>query len=108
MADIPERDWKTLRSFEKDVLDLACRRILDKAQKIIAGGDTDAHTKYCDLFRMLRSEDRSIARMFNDLRRSSALTQVSMWKADGLLTDEQFKRFSQETRERISRLAESL
>lgn len=88
------------------MLDLAYRRILDKAKQIIADGDKDAHTRYCDLFRMLRSEDRSIARKFNDLKRSNTLMQVSLWKADDLLTDDQLQRFSKETQERIRRLAE--
>jgi hypothetical protein len=37
-----------------------------------------------------------VARLFNDFRRSTAFEQLAMFKGYGLLTDEEFSRFSQE------------
>jgi len=48
-----------------------------------------------------------MAQAFDDMRRSRALTRIASIKALGLLTDEEFSRFSQETREAVNLMLES-
>ena len=106
MNDIREKDWKIIRSMKDRVLDSACERILEKVSGIIENKDGGNHAKYLELWKTLRTEDEKIAIMFNDLRRSSALRQVSLWKFHELITDDDMASFSPETQERIQGLIE--
>ncbi len=45
-----------------------------------------------------------MAHAFDDLRRSNALVKLSLMRERGLLTDEEFAGFSDETRQSIERL----
>ena len=101
MSDIREKDWKIIRSMKDRVLDLACERILEKLSGIIESKDGGNHARYLELWKTLRAEDEKIGIMFNDLRRSSALRQVSLWKLHELITDDDIASFSPETQERI-------
>ena len=42
-----------------------------------------------------------MARMFNDLKRSNALDRITFMVEDGLITDKEFARFSEETQNAI-------
>ena len=48
--------------------------------------------------------DKEIAQTFNDLRRSRAFTQIASLKGRGLLTEDEFLRFSQDTRDSVDLL----
>ena len=106
MREIPERDWKIIRKLKDDILNLTCQRILDKATAIIGATDKTTHARYLEMYKMIHDEDRHIGDMFNNLRRSSAFFQVSLWKRYGLLSDEQFALFSEETRDVLSSIAD--
>jgi hypothetical protein len=56
------------------------------------------------LFDLVRERDKTIGRLFNDPRRSNALILLVNIKQQGLLTAEEFARFSPETRERIENI----
>ena len=101
MSDIRESDWKIARSMKDNALDLACKQILEKASKIIESDDEGNHAKYLVLWKVMRAEDKQIAFMFDDFKRSTAIQQVSSWKRRGLITEEEFSSFSPETQERI-------
>jgi len=106
MNDIREKDWKIIRSMKDRVLDLACERILEKVSGIIENKDGGSHAKYLELYKALHTEDKQIGIMFNDLRRSSAIQQVSLWKFHGLITDDEIALFCPETQDRIQTLTE--
>ncbi len=104
MPDIREKDWKIVRKLKDDVLDRACKRILLKVSEIIADEDKSAHERYLKLWKTLKTEDKDIAFMFDNLRRSTALQQLAHWKFNNLVTDEEMKAFSTETLEKINAL----
>ena len=52
----------------------------------------------------MKEEDKEIALMFDDLKRSTAVFKLSVWKRNGLLSDENFEEFSEETQRRIESL----
>jgi hypothetical protein len=101
MNDIREKDWKLARSMKKRVLDLACKRILEKASKLIESDNESSHAKYLELWALMRDEDQQIGSMFNNFKRSAAIQQISLWQHHGLITNEEFSLFTPETRERI-------
>ena len=107
MKDIPEKDWKIIRSLKDPALDLACRRIFEKVSKLIDSNDKNAHEKYLDLYKMIDSEDNHIGHLFNDLRRRTAIFKLSLWKFHDLISEEDMKSISQETQKKVDSLIDS-
>jgi len=106
MRNIPERDWKKLRAMKDTVLNVACERILEKVKRIIENKKNNNHKAYIKLWEMMRAEDDEIAIMFDDLKRSNAKVKLAAWKRTNLISDEDFKDFSEETQESINLINE--
>jgi hypothetical protein len=64
------------------------------------------HQKYFDIYRVLHRRDKEIGQTFNNLRRSTALVQLASMKGRGLVTQDEFLRFSQETQDAVKRILE--
>ena len=93
--DIKESDWKVFRRLHSIALERYCQRVLAEVKQATACNDS-YHDCYLKLFRLLRDRDKTLARCFNDLRRSTALLQLLIIIEEGLLTDEELKHFSPE------------
>src|SRR3569832_462905 len=106
--DFPERDWKYLRSIEGSVLARYCERVLKESSAIIADADAAPHDRYLRLFRLLDERDRTMARAFNDMRRSTALRHLASWVELQLVREDELSRFSPATQESATGLAEIL
>ena len=50
----------------------------------------------------MRAEDKEIAIMFDDLKRSNAMSKLASWRRNDLLTEEMFEQFSDETKKTIT------
>jgi hypothetical protein len=105
--EIAEADWKLLRELKPRALERFCERALAEVSRIVADTSRGTHDRYLQLFRVLDRSDRALSEAFNDLRRSTALMRISMMRSHGLLTDEEFARFSAPTRETVRRLLEA-
>jgi hypothetical protein len=105
-GDIPERDWRLLRSLHRGALDRYCARALDDCEAVIHSVEGSSHDRYLRLFRLLRDRDDSIAGAFNDLRRSTAIQRLASMILLGVVTDENLAEFSQPTREAATTLAD--
>jgi hypothetical protein len=101
---IRESDWKLLRDLKPTLLDRYCARVLDEAARVARGRQGSAHERYLELFEHVRRSDKKLARAFDDLRRSNALLKLAIMHAYGLLTPDEFRQFSDETRETIERI----
>ena len=99
--NISEKDWKKLRSLKDPALNIACERIFEKIKKLIESRGSESYKYYLKLWEKLREEDKEIALMFDDLRRSTAIYKLAMWKKNGILSNESFNELSEETREHI-------
>lgn len=108
MRNIPEKDWKKMRSIKETVLNMACERILKKVKRIIENKENNNHTAYIKLWKLMRAEDNEIALMFDDLKRSNARIKLAAWKRSGLISDEGLKEFSEETQESVNTINELL
>ena len=95
---IAECDWKLFRTLHPVALQRLCERILAEARAEIDRPAKSAHERYLGLYRQLGKRDRDIARAFNDLRRSTALTQLGLMHSLGLITEEERQSFTAETR----------
>ena len=104
--DIPERDWKKLRTLKEPALNIACERIFHKIERLVDSRGAESHKYYLKLWKVMEEEDKEISLMFNELKRSTAIFKLSVWKRNGLLSDENFEEFSEETQRRIESLCD--
>jgi hypothetical protein len=103
-SDIKESDWKLFRQLHPVALERYCERVLTEVQAAMIEKSEGAHGRYLKLYDLVRERDKMIGRLFNDPRRSNALILLVNIKQEGLLTAEEFARFSPETRERIENI----
>lgn len=99
MPDIPERDWKLLRELNPLALERFCERVLSKAAKLADPSDQSNHERYLKLYRMIQKQDRALADAFDDHRRSTARIKIMQIYSLDLFTEEEFSRFTEETRQ---------
>lgn len=100
---IPEKDWKYLRSVEKDLLSELCRTINQKAAEIIHAGAGSEYDKYLLLYKYIKGADAIVAECFDDWRRSNLLFKLPLLNRHKILRDEHILNLSVETRERLGR-----
>ena len=104
--NIPERDWKKLRTLKDPALNIACERIFQKIERLIESRGAESHKYYLKLWKVIEEEDKEISLMFDDLKRSTAIFKLSVWKRIGLLSDENFEEFTVETQRHIESLCD--
>lgn len=98
VRDIAEHDWKALRDLHPVALDRFCRAVLDEINRLGADASQTAHQRYRAIYQLINRRDKEIAEAFDDLRRSRALMTIAKLRQLGQLTDDEFARFSAETR----------
>lgn len=104
--EIKESDWKLLKQLHPVALERFSQRILSEIGSINAESAKGFHQRYLDIFEVVGRRDREMTQLFDDLRRSTALTQIALIQSRGLLTEEEFSRFSTETLDFIEVLLE--
>lgn len=98
MRQINESDWKLLRQMASVALERFCRDVLEKLQHIAADDTKTYHQRYLAIYELVRRRDKELAQAFNGMRRSTAFEQLAAIYSQRLLRDEEFSRFSPETR----------
>ena len=104
MREIKETDWKIFRQVRAVALERFCQRVLDDSERLHGDTSQSAYERYIAIYRLFDERDKEVALLFNDLRRSTALWLIAALKGRGLLTEEEFARFSQETQSRVAAL----
>jgi beta-galactosidase beta subunit len=99
--DIKEADWGLLRKVVPVALERFCQRILEEIAYSSSETTKNYHQRYLDIFALLQRRDKDLEYAFNDLRRSTALARLATICSYELLTEEEFLRFSPETRDVI-------
>jgi hypothetical protein len=103
-SDIPERDWKLFRQLQPIALERFCEQVLSEIRDI-SSSNQSAHKRYLRVFKTVQDQDKELATLFNNPRRSNAWFQLSLIYSHGLVTLEEMHRFSPETQQRVSELA---
>src|SRR5271166_6603477 len=96
--EISEADWKLFRQLLPLALERCCAGTLAEFGQLASETGKTAHARYLAVFRLLQRRDKELAEAFDGLRRSTAFVQLAILRARGLLTDEEFARFSPEAR----------
>jgi hypothetical protein len=97
--DIPESDWKYLRSIMPEMLESLCKRVNNKASKIITNSQLSEHERFQRLFEHTVRGNKAIAKCFDDWRRSNIVIKLLALRQEGLFTDKHASRLSDQTRE---------
>lgn len=103
---IPESDWKLFRQLQPLALDRFCQNVLAELTRLAANAKKSNHDRYLAVFKLLQRRDEELADAFNDPRRSTALVQLARIQFQKLLMEEEFARFSPETRASVTGLLE--
>jgi hypothetical protein len=98
MRELKEPDWKVLRCVHPLALEPLCERVLAEIDRVSRDGPTSRHARYLQVFRILQQRDREMARLFDNPRRSHALTMLAQIRSQRLLTENEFSSLSPETR----------
>lgn len=100
--DLPESDWKHLRSIKDAALNRFCERALAECSETIADPGRTAHERYLALFEVMGKRDEELSRAFDGLRRSTALIQLMNMRSLGLVTDEEMEGFTPRTQDIVA------
>jgi hypothetical protein len=95
---IPESDWRAFEQLRVVALERLCERILSAIGDVTADSTCTFHERYLAVYRLIKDGDRDIAESFNDLRRSTALLRLAGMTSLGLITRDEMRSFSDETR----------
>lgn len=97
---IREADWKVFKRLRESALQRLCQDILGDCREILDQPDKTAHQRYLDLFKLLHERDKEVALSFDHFSRSRALGDLRILRTQGLITEEEARELSDETRER--------
>jgi hypothetical protein len=96
-----ESEWNLFRKLQALALDRCCQRVLTEVSHIIADEKMSCHDRYLAVYRLLKKRDDELANAFDGPRRSTALRQLACIQSHKLLTEEEFARFTPQTRETV-------
>jgi hypothetical protein len=102
--DFRESDWKILRELKTVALDRFCRRILDEVARLCGEPGKSDHQRYLAVYKHIHERDEDIVAIFNEMTRSRALLKLCAMRRHDLMTDDEFARFSEETRDEVGRI----
>jgi hypothetical protein len=101
MRQISESDWKLFRQLHQIALERFCERALFEVNQLASDADKSAHERYLAVYKQIERRNKELAKAFDGLRRSTAIQQLAVIRSRGLLTEEEFARFSPETRRAV-------
>lgn len=101
---LAERDWKELRALHPVALDRLCERVLAEITATASDTSRGNHERYLAICKLIEDRDRKLQDAFDDMRRSQAVMRLSHMCALGLVTEDQFARFSDDMRSVVERL----
>jgi hypothetical protein len=98
---ISESDWKLFRQLHPLALERFCERVLAEVGRLGSAAGESAHERYLAVYKFLQRRDKELAEAFNGMRRSTAWHQLALLRSRGLVTEEEFSRFSPETQSAV-------
>ena len=101
LRDIPERDWKYMRSIEKELLGKLCARINKGSEEILQDVTLSDFDKYISNFKYIQASDQIVADCFDDWRRSKLIFRLLAIYRQGLMTEDEISKLTEETQARL-------
>jgi hypothetical protein len=94
--DVKESDWKVFKRVREAALERFCGRVLDEIARINSDNTKSKHERYLAIYRLVHERDKEINRIFDYLRRSTAVTQLGSFRSHDLVTEQELRQFSPE------------
>lgn len=82
-------------------LERLCEQILRRAADIATKSDGTNRQRYIKMWELIQEQNQEVAHAFDDHRRSTAFLKILPIHRRGLFTEEEFARFSEETRKHV-------
>jgi hypothetical protein len=101
---IAEDDWKVLKRIHPLALEQYSERVLAEIERVTHNRAQSFHQRYLEIFKIVEQRDREMSGIFNDPRRSNALTMLARIRAAGVLAEDEFPSLSPETRSAVELL----
>jgi hypothetical protein len=95
---IPEPDWRVFSTLHPLWLDRFCVRVNNKVIQLLANEKNEPYDRHIAAYKLMQKTEREIEGSFADYRRSTAVFQIARIRKLGVITDEEFARFSEGTR----------
>lgn len=92
-----ESDWKRFSKLRKIALERFCESVLEESRELCDRENLTAHERYLDLYQIIRTRDKELARAFDGPSRSRADLQLRSMYIMGLVTDSELSKFSEHT-----------
>lgn len=105
---IKESDWKIFGQLLPLARERFCQRILDEIALAMAEAERSSDERFAAVYTLVHQRNKDLRDIFSDFRRSTALWQLLCIQRAGLLSEEEFARFSDEAREFVHRLSQPL
>ena len=99
--EIIESDWKLLRRLHRVALDRFCRHVIEEISAVTSDRADDYNECFLRVFALVNERNRELACTFDDLRRSNAVILLAGLMERGLLSEEEFSQFGQQTRDAV-------
>ena len=100
-----EADWRYLRRLEPQLQERFGERALAEVARATES-KTSPHERFHEVVRVVQESERAWERVFADPRRSVAFVRLAAIRDLGLLTDEEFAGFAEESRAAVAVLLE--
>lgn len=97
-SDFPEIDWKAFKQLRDLALERFSQRVCAECLATLNDAKLTSHERYLAVYDLIRARDTEIDRVFDSLRRSTALLQLSQFWRHGLIDKEEVRALSEETR----------
>lgn len=99
MERLPERDWKVFSRLKPLALDRKYQIALNEFRRILADTTSTNKERYHAIYEAVHKQDKDVAIAFDHFSRSKAPINLLIWHNHGLITEEEFAEFSEETRQ---------
>jgi len=101
---IMESDWKQFKEIHSIALGRFAQRCLEQVQYHLTDKVKPPADRFFDICDAVRTREKDCRRLFDDYRRSTAVMQIMMMRAEKLITDDEMNTFSTELREHVERI----
>jgi hypothetical protein len=99
--ELKEPDWRLFRQLQRLALERFSQGILDQIAVASTVDSKSYHQRYLDIFNLIQQRNEEMAEAFDNPRRSTAIIQLAVIVSHGWLTQEEFLRFGEETRNAV-------
>ena len=102
MSSVPEKDWKLFCKLQAELTAKACENMFTQVEGIAAQRTGKEHQSYLDLYQLMKTVDINITEMFHNPTPTNVFFKLIALKKFGVLTDQYWHQFSEETRDRVT------